>query len=277
MTLISVIIPTYNRVDFLPGAVASVLSQQARVELIVVDDGSTDGTADFLATLPSAVRCLRQENRGPAAARNTGIRAARGDYLAFLDSDDRFQADKLTIQYAAMVVNPSFPLSHTGEVWYRRGRLLHQKKKHRKEQGDLFPRCLELCAIGMSTVMARRALFEEVGLFDEGMACCEDYDFWLRVCCRYPVLLVDLPLTVKNGGRDDQVSVIHRVGMDRYRIESISRLLAAGALSREQQQLAVTELARKCRIYAAGCRKHGREEEAARVLRLLHAAFTACR
>ncbi|MDF1614643.1 glycosyltransferase family 2 protein [Desulfurivibrio dismutans] len=302
MEPVSVIIPTYNRADFLVGAIASVLAQSyPRFELLVVDDGSTDQTARVvaawqrrlaveidgqvdlelepapgvalagLALAPGnrpRLQYLYQENRGPAAARNLGIKEARYDLLAFLDSDDRYLPGKLSAQAGAMAAQPENPLSHTEEIWWRNGQRLNQKKRHRKQGGDVFARSLELCVIGMSTVMARRRLFSELGSFDETLPCCEDYDLWLRLTAHHPVLFIDQPLTEKHGGRPDQVSAQYRVGMDRFRISAITKLLQSGALNREQTELAKRELRKKCQIYGQGCLKHGRTEEGARYLAL---------
>ncbi len=260
---VSVVIPTWNRARFLGRAVDSVLAQDhPAFELIVVDDGSTDGTTELLAAYGPALGVITHaENRGVSAARNSGIRAARYPLIAFLDSDDIFAPGKLSRQAAAMLRHRA-EISHTGEIWYRRGVHLNQKKRHRKEGGDLFARSLELCAVGMSTIMARRSLFDEIGLFDETLPCCEDYDLWLRVAARHPFLLVDEPLTIKHGGRPDQLSARYRVGMDKYRIAAILSLLENVPLAPAQQHLARRELARKCRIYGNGCRKHGRPREA---------------
>ncbi|MEN8133938.1 MAG: glycosyltransferase family A protein [Thermodesulfobacteriota bacterium] len=264
---VSVIIPTYNRRDFLGKAIDSVLKQIYRnFELLIIDDGSTDGTDEFVASYGNAVRYLYQDNLGVAAARNTGIRAARHDLLAFLDSDDSFAPEKLEAQVAAMTARPEYLVSHTDEIWYRRGQLLNQKAKHAREGGDIFDRCLELCAVGMSTSMVRRGLFDKVGLFDEGLVCCEDYDLWLRASARLPFLLVAEPFTIKDGGRNDQLSQIHRVGMDRFRIASILKIIESDELNFEQEQSARRELVRKCLIYGQGCLKHGRKEEGGRYL-----------
>lgn len=278
MEPVTVIIPTHNRADLLDRAIASVLAQGYRpLELLVVDDGSSDRTRQVVqarqqqlavgrAAGPSALpapelRYLFRENGGAAAARNLGIRQSRYDLLAFLDCDDLFRPGKLAAQVAAMAANPHLLLSHTEEIWLRRGRHLNQKKRHRKEGGDLFARSLELCVIGMSTVMLRRRLLEVVGDFDEALPCCEDYELWLRVTARFPVLFIDQPFTEKHGGRDDQLSVRHRVGMDRLRIMALHKLLAKANLTPEQADLARRELVRKCRIYGRGCLKHGRREE----------------
>jgi glycosyltransferase involved in cell wall biosynthesis len=271
--VISVIIPTYNRAAYLERAIGSVLAQRlACDELVVVDDGSTDGTAELVERLAAGsvvpIRLWRQENLGAAAARNLGIGRARGELLAFLDSDDWWLPNKLARQTAAMADRPDILISHTREIWFRRGQRVNQKKKHDPPHGDVFAASVGMCVVGMSTVMARRELFDRYGLFDEALPCCEDYDLWLRVGCRESFLLVPEPLTGKDGGRADQLSVIHRMGMDIFRIRSLCRLLDSGVLHPEQQRVAAAELARKCRIYGQGCIKHGRIEEGTRYLAL---------
>jgi len=186
---------------------------------------------------------------------------ARGALLAFLDSDDWWLPQKLGLQSAAMTANPALLISHTREIWFRRGKRVNQKKKHDPPAGDIFLASLAMCVVGMSTTMVRRELFEQYGLFDETLPCCEDYDLWLRVGCREPFLLVPEALTGKDGGRADQLSAIHRMGMDVYRIQSLRGLLESGVLGPDHHRAAVTELHRKCRIYAQGCHKHGRPEE----------------
>jgi glycosyltransferase involved in cell wall biosynthesis len=259
---VSVIIPTYNRKHLLALAIDSVLDQTfSNFELLVIDDGSDDGTKELVASYGSRIRYVAQENLGVAAARNTGIRAAAHDLLAFLDSDDRFTPEKLAVQAAAMTCQPEYLVSHTDETWFRHGRILNQKTRHARAGGDIFGRCLELCAVGMSTAMVRRRFFEAVGYFDESLPCCEDYDLWLRASVKHPFLLVPGSYTIKDGGRDDQLSLIHRVGMDRYRIGSILKIVRSGELNPEQEKLARLELHRKCTIYGQGCLKHGRREE----------------
>jgi len=274
--VISVIIPTYNREPFLERSIGSVLAQRlACGELIVVDDGSTDNTVALIERLAAGaavpIRLVCQRNLGAAAARNTGIRLARGQLLAFLDSDDWWLPDKLAVQAAAMADRPEFLVAHTREIWFRRGVRVNQHKKHDPPGGDIFAASLRMCVVGMSTVMARRELFDRHGLFDESLPCCEDYDFWLRIGCREPFLLVPDRLTGKDGGRADQLSAIHRQGMDIFRIRALVALLEAGRLRPDQRRAAVAELARKCRIYGQGCAKHGRPEEAAHYLNLASA------
>lgn len=266
MAGISVIIPTYNRGSFLDRALKSVQDQTLTCgEVIVVDDGSTDDTAFRVARFASQcrfpVRYFYQKNKGPAAARNRGIQEARFSVLTFLDSDDHWQKRKFELQYGALEKRASIMISHTRERWLRRGVHLNQKKIHQPGDGDIFRHCLQICAVGMSTVMVRKELFDEIGLFNEKMRCCEDYDLWLRASSRYPFLLVDTPLTIKEGGREDQVSWQYRVGMDTLRISAILDLLREGGLSGEQVGYSLEELQKKCLVYGRGCLKHKRPEE----------------
>ncbi len=263
---ISVIIPTYNREKEIVRALQSVAEQcLACDEIIVVDDGSTDSTKkrveEFSAKSTSKVRYLRQENKGPAAARNHGIRKANYHLIAFLDSDDHWHKKKLELQVDALEANPKLMISHTREKWFRRGKHLNQKKKHQPNNGYIFAHCLQLCAVGMSTVMLRKELFEQTGFFNEKYRCCEDYDLWIRTSCRHHFLLVDEALTIKEGGREDQVSFQYRVGMDKLRIASIQDLLQREILNAEQRKLALFELYKKCTVYGNGCLKHDKKEE----------------
>jgi glycosyltransferase involved in cell wall biosynthesis len=260
---VSVIIPTYNRAELIARAIRSVINQLSSCdELIVVDDGSTDNTIALVQKLCVTARfeltLLTQENRGPAAARNAGIKVARNETLAFLDSDDHWHKNKLKIQYARLMESSDILISHTMEKWLRRGKHLNQKKKHIPRDGYIFDHCLELCAVGMSTVMVQKELFRQVGYFDESLRCCEDYDLWLRVSSRFLFLLIDTPLTVKEGGREDQLSCEYRQGMDELRIRSIEKLLTNGDLGGKESRLAARELLRKLSIFGNGCIKHGR-------------------
>lgn len=264
--MLSVVIPAYNRAHLLPRALLSVFSQNMPAsEVIVVDDGSEDSTAALLkeirARAPVPLHVIHQKNRGAAAARNTGLQLARGDLIAFLDADDWWLPNKLTLQVAAMQERTSYLISHTREIWHRRGIRVNQKKKHDPPGGYIFMRSLRRCVVAMSTMMARKELFERYGDFDTSLPCCEDYDFWLRVAQKEPFLLVPEALTCRDGGRPDQLSALHRMGMDAYRIHSLISLLDAGQLSRRQNMAAHSELAYKCTIYGRGCIKHGRNDE----------------
>jgi glycosyltransferase involved in cell wall biosynthesis len=261
--MVSIIIPTYNRAVLLKKALASVFDQCFEdFEVIVVDDASQDDTESVVKSFAGGIKYIRHKHRrGAGAARNTGIKNSTGDFIAFLDSDDWWDKNKLAVQAEAMLREPDSPVSHTDEVWYRGGAFLNQKKIHAKQGGDIFERCLKLCVVSMSTVMVRRELFKDAGYFDETLPCCEDYDLWLRVSARHSFLFIAKPLTFKDGGREDQVSYVFRRGMDRFRIHSLERLIKSGILNRRQLRLALEELETKARIYGNGCIKHGRPEE----------------
>ncbi len=260
---ISVIIPTYNRCGgLLENAIDSVLAQtHQQFELLIVDDGSTDNTAErILQRYGNSVRIVTMSNRGPGAARNHGLQEASHDLIAFLDSDDWWDSRKLEIQVQVMAENPDILISHTDEIWYRGGKVLNQKKRHTRPHGDIFRQCISLCCVGMSTVMMRREFFDIAGGFDESLPCCEDYDLWVRASGQIEFFKVDHPLTYKQGGREDQVSEQHRMGMDQFRITSLEKCLHLHVFSREQRMLLARELVRKSTIYGNGCVKHDRVE-----------------
>ena len=258
---VSVIIPTFNRVGLLVEAVDSVLAQTFKdFELLVVDDGSTDGTQERLQPYGRRVTCVHQPNQGVSAARNTGVARSSGDLIALLDSDDLWRPAKLARQVAFFENHPDAQICQTEEIWIRRGQRVNPKKHHRKPSGWIFEPSLARCLVSPSAVMMRRGLLEAVGGFDESLPACEDYDLWLRVSRHCPVQLIDAPLVIKRGGHADQLSAAP--GLDRYRIQSLDKLLAGGDLTRKQARAAAAMLREKCRIYAAGCRKRGRDEEA---------------
>lgn len=261
--MISVIIPTYNRAEWLTEAVESVLAQTWRdFELIVVDDGSTDDTAHRLAVYGDRLRYVQQANAGVSAARNHGIRLARGKWLAFLDSDDLWEPEKLAAQMAFFRENPNAHICQTEEIWIRRGQRVNPKRKHRKHSGWIFEHCLPLCIVSPSAVMMARSLLDEVGLFDESLPACEDYDLWLRISKDEPIYLIDEPLIIKRGGHADQLS--RRFwGMDRFRVQAMQKLLQSNGLSAIQRQQTIAELHRKCHILIDGLIKRGKTDAAA--------------
>ena len=270
---ISVVIPTHDRRVLLPRALDSVRAQTlAPREVIVVDDGSTDGTAEMLSRDFPEVTLLQQEHSGVSVARNRGIEYGTATWIAFLDSDDEWRPCKLERQQAALVEHPEALVCHTDEIWMRRGARVNQKKKHAKRGGSIFEHCLPLCCISPSSALLHRSVFGDVGLFDPSLPACEDYDLWLRITCRYPVLYVDEPLLVKHGGHADQLSQRHW-GMDRFRIRSLERLLADDVLTPQQRALARDTLAAKIRVYGAGAAKRGRRHEAERYLAKIGASL----
>lgn len=258
--LVSVIIPTYNRAHVLARALDSVLSQDYfPLEVIVVDDGSTDHTPDLLDRYKGRIRVLSQANKGVSAARNLGIRNSRGGFVALLDSDDAWTPEKLSLQTAFFEAHPHALICQTEETWIRNGRRVNPKVKHKKPSGIIFTPSLKLCLVSPSAVMMRRELFDLKGYFNEDFPVCEDYDLWLRVSMDTPVYLIDIPCTVKYGGHDDQLSASH--SQDKYRIQSILNLIREDMLDLEQKAAALKVLIKKCRVYGNGCLKRGRTQE----------------
>ncbi len=262
MALVSVIIPTFNRAKWVKRAVSSVLFQTFEdYEVVVVDDGSTDGTLDGLEVFSGRIKCLAHgSNRGVSAARNTGIRAGTAPYLAFLDSDDYWLPEKLARQMDFLRRAPEIRACQTEEIWIRHGRRVNPREKHLKPSGEIFEPSLKRCLVSPSAVILKRSLLEEIGLFDESLPACEDYDLWLRIASRFPIQLLRQPLVVKTGGHPDQLSA-RFPGMDRFRIRSMVKLLGQKGLHPPQQQALMDELRRKCRIYAMGCLKRGKQVE----------------
>ncbi len=259
---IAVIIPTYNRSHTLRRALDSVNNQTVRPsEICVVDDGSTDETEQLLSRHYPQVNYVYQNNAGVSSARNAGVALTRGHWLAFLDSDDEWMPNKLERQLQEINGNNTFPLVHCDEIWIRNGVRVNAMHKHQKAGGEIFERCLPLCVISPSAVMIKRRLFEEVGGFDESLPACEDYDLWLRICSRHPVLYIEEALLRKYGGHDDQLSRQHW-GMDRFRVKALVTLLNTGNLRPQQTQLTRAMLVNKCEILAQGAGKRGNKETA---------------
>ena len=264
MTEVSVIIPTYNREKFISECVQSVLAQTLPArEIIIVDDGSTDATYNILrdlgfnslSTKKTVLRYFFQQNRGVSSARNLGIKEARSEYIALLDSDDLWLKSKLDRQVSAFQNDTqSSRLCHTDEIWIRNGVRVNQHKKHKKHGGNVFQSCLKLCCISPSSAMMHRSVFEDFGFFDEDLPACEDYDFWLRYSAKEDVNFIDEPLIIKKGGHSDQLSGAHW-GMDRFRIYSIEKILKEHDLKLVYKIEAIREIILKLEILINGSQK----------------------
>ena len=251
---VSVVIPTCNRAHFVRQAITSVLQQDyPDIELIVVDDGSRDGTAAVVSGFGPDVRYLWQENRGVSAARNRGVAVSTGDLIAFLDSDDLWLPSKVSAQVGYFAAHAAAQACHTDEVWIRHGVRVNERRIHRKQGGWQFLASLPRCLISPSTIMLRRTLWDRLGGFDESLPACEDYDLWLRLTAVVPVGFLPKRLVVKRGGHADQLSRRTPV-LDRYRIKALEKALAT-PLPAEHRQAVLEQLVAKCRIVAQGARK----------------------
>jgi glycosyltransferase involved in cell wall biosynthesis len=259
---LSVIIPTYNRVDLLQRAIGSVLAQQLpngleSLQVIVVDDGSTDNTAVMMAEKFPGIIYIEQPNSGVSAARNRGLREANGEWIALLDSDDEWLPNKLLRQFE-MLADSQLLVCHTQEIWIRNGKRVNQMDKHQKRGGWIFEHCLPMCAMSPSSIIIHNSVLQTVGVFDEAFPACEDYDLWLRITARYAVAYIEQACVNKYGGHEDQLSHQHW-GMDRFRVLALQQILESD-LSLSMRNVATSMLIKKLNILLNGAIKRGNTE-----------------
>lgn len=256
--MISIIIPSYNRAEFLKEAIQSVLNQDyfsigsetSLFELLVIDDGSTDQTKTVVDSFAFPIVYRYLDHKGVSAARNLGIKLSQGNYVAFLDSDDLWKKDKINVQMSLMKSLPQTKICYTEEIWIRNGVFVNPKKKHQKYSGWIFEKVLPLCLLSLSSTMFHRSVFEEVGIFDEDLPACEDYDLGIRVALRYPIHLITKPLIIKRGGHPDQLSRKYW-GMDQFRVKALEKAFGM-ELSLLQREQVRRELIKKCKILVSG-------------------------
>jgi glycosyltransferase involved in cell wall biosynthesis len=281
---VSVIIPVYNRPALVTQAVRSVLFQSYRdLEVIVVDDGSRTFFEEMVERFSPdpRFRYIRVEHSGmPGKVRNRGVRQARGEHLAFLDSDDIWFPEKLQLQMELFRRleeegrEEEVPLVHCREVWLREGKVVSQKSRYHRRSGDVFDDALQKCTIGPSTVVMKTKIFRALKGFRDDLEIAEDYEFWLRLTSRHEVGYIDRPLVVKRAGHEGQLS--EKYGqIEIFRLDALRSLVEKrwfakqfiGGEEEERrgsnlQRRAEREFSRKCRIYAAGSRKRGKTAEA---------------
>ena len=262
---ISVVIPTFNRISLVARAIDSVLKQSLNpYEIIVVDDGSDDGTSEMIQNKYKSIKLIQQQNNGVSAARNKGIEHAKGDWIGLLDSDDEWTEKKLENQADRLIKTPEYDFCHTNEIWIRNGVRVNQRKKHEKYGGYIFDKCLDICRISPSSVLFRKNILDHIGWFDSQLPVCEDYDLWLRITSEYRILFIDEPLIIKYGGHDDQLS--HSVeSIEFFRIKSLENLLDRTELSTNNRVLAIQMIIKKYNIYLNGLVKRKKQSEAQQI------------
>ncbi|MFC7228000.1 glycosyltransferase family 2 protein [Salinirubellus salinus] len=206
---VSVVLPTYNRAETLPRAIDSVLSQTLDdIELIVVDDCSDDDTKHVVSQYDESVEYLRhQENRGAPAARNTGIKASQGNFVAFIDSDDEWKPGKLKSQLQVFKNSKLTPLGavYTGFKTINDGQ--EEIGTVPSKRGDIFTQQLMKDWVNpTSTVMVKSRCFEDVGLFDSELPARQDYDMWLRISRQFKFDYVKEPVTILHTDSSNRIT-----------------------------------------------------------------------
>jgi glycosyltransferase involved in cell wall biosynthesis len=205
VTLVTTIIPAFNAERFIDEAIESVLLQTySSIEVIVVDDGSTDDTVDRLAKYGSRIRCVHQENRGPAAARNHGLKLASGSLIAFLDADDVWLPEKIKRQVEFSCANPTYGIITTDTLTFGEMGILNDSlhNYYPISNGFALEKLLFHNWISASAAMVRRECFEQIGGFDEmlgpdgkGQCTAEDWLMWMKIAAHYSVYFIDEVLT----------------------------------------------------------------------------------
>ncbi|WP_324172626.1 glycosyltransferase family A protein [Sulfurimonas sp.] len=249
---VTVIIPTYNRYEVLKRALASIYAQTHQPkEVIVIDDGSTDATSQITQDFPN-IKYIYQKNTGVSSARNLGIKNAKYEWLAFLDSDDEWHENKLQEHLYFHKNNQNIFMSYTDEKWIRNNKEVKIPIKYHKHGGKIFKECLSHCVIAPSATLIHKDVLNDVGEFDEDLEVCEDYDLWLRVSIKYEIGLIDKKLITKYGGDEDQLS-IKFWGMDRFRVKALEKLLPNIQVKKE--------LLKKYDLLLKGAIKHDKIQE----------------
>lgn len=266
---VSVIIPVYNREEMIINAVSSVLDQNfSDLECIVFDDGSTDTSFEAVRSISdSRLKVFSGCNGGVSAARNRAIAKAEGDYIALLDSDDTWLPEKLLVQLEYMDKN-GYKISQTDETWFRNGKKVKKGKRNRKIEGHIFDDSLQTCLISPSCTVFSREVWDKFGPFDELMPAYEDFDLWINICRYYPIGLINEELTVRNGGREDQLTS-KVLFPDLYRIYALLKLFKKNDLSVSEFEAVNQEIDRKLGYFCGGCIKRGRDEYALKVSELV--------
>lgn len=225
--LVSVIIPTYNNAALAPEAVASALAQTYRpLEVVAVDDGSTDDTPARLARFGDKIALIRQEHKGPAVARNTGLKASSGQFVAFLDSDDTWMPRKLALCVHALQQNPEAGVAYTALNIHELETGLRYRQKQYTHSGwmarELFMECR---GVNTSTLVVRRTCLDEAGLFDEEFFRAQDWDLMLRLAERFPYAHVAEVLTERRL-HSRSLSVTHAHLYAKYNLLVLEKALA---------------------------------------------------
>lgn len=259
---ITTVIPVYNREHMIRQAIDSVLSQSyLPEEIIVVDDCSTDGTPDILKSYRDKIKIIRlPDNSGPSKARNEGMKHVRTEWIAFLDSDDSWEKDKLKNQVEYLARYPFYRIMQSEEMWIRNGKRVNPCRHHEKPAGWIWEQSLERCLVSPSGVLITKSLLEKHGGFDESLPVCEDYDLWLKISRHHPVGLEPSLSVIKYGGHKDQLS--HQYpAIDRFRVKALVSLLNKESHPDFRQKI-IHVLEKKLKILIKGYEKRQKAGDA---------------
>ncbi|MCK4305695.1 MAG: glycosyltransferase family 2 protein [Candidatus Eisenbacteria sp.] len=288
MARVTVIVPTHNKKEPVAEALRSVLSQTFRdFEIVVSDDGSTDGTPlhllRMLGAQPDALEILSRmsptsikpfshafsqngvtvqyhygSNRGLSAARNRGIRSARGDYIAFIEAEDEWQREHLEVQMAFLESHPDARLCRVAERYVKDGKP-RKNRNTSTASGWIFEAALEASPMSTSALLAHRSCFASCGAFDENLPACDEYDLWLRFAARYPIYYIpDGPIVTRKSARGDGSS--RTWSWDRFRVYALEKAFQSGHLSPNQRFMVAQEIVRKCERLVQGFRRQRSDE-----------------
>lgn len=257
--MFSVILPTYNRWEQLQEAVKSVVEQTLPTwELLVIDDGSNDQTKHWKPS-DNKIKVLHlNQNQGPGAARNYGIKQATNDWICFLDSDDQWLQNKLE-HCKEFIENNDYKIFQSQDIWFKNNQRHYPKKKHLKQQGDIFKMATELCPVSMSSACMHKEVLSKIGWFNEHYPVCEDYDFWLRVATQYYFGLIDKELIILNSGHTDQVSKRNYI-FDEWRLKSLINVAKNYNLSDTQKFLTKKRICEIYQILKKGYTKYNKDQ-----------------
>lgn len=278
---IAVVIPNYQRLSLCKEAIRSVCNQSlAPREIIVVDDGSSSELQEQIRSFCEQQQQsfsgqieflpLNQHLGMPGAVRNTGIRQASCEWLAFLDSDDLWLPDKLEKQLASITATEGKILvSHCRESWHRYPnggaapfQIVSQRKQKQQRSGWVFHDALHKCIIGPSTLFLHRSCFEQLGYFHEGLELAEDYEFFLRLTANYEVTYHPEELVIKRDQLAPQLS--HKYPyIEPFRIEALEIFLdSQNPICKEYYLACIDALLRKLKIMQEGLYKRGKHSQA---------------
>ncbi len=267
MPSVSVVVPAYNCAAYLPAALESILSQSLpALEVIVVDDGSRDDTPRVVRPYLDRITYLRQENKGLPAARNAGIRASVGEFVALLDADDAWMPNKLELQMP-LFADPEVGIVYSDfSVTYADGRFLDSYLRDRPlaSEGDVVENYIRSRFLFPSTMVLRRSILDECGLFDEEMFAAEDIELFARMCLRCKVARVNKPLMLRTEGIHNITANVNK--LNDYTILALEKILAREpALGSSVRKVIHQELGKQTwwrgyRYFKAGEQKKARQE-----------------